>query len=48
MAAAHIGHGSHVVAITCPEGKVAELERDKQELKAERDEYKRRYKSATD
>ncbi|MHC4477467.1 MAG: hypothetical protein ACYTEL_17605 [Planctomycetota bacterium] len=30
------------------EAKVADLERDKQKLKAERDEYKRRYKSVTD
>jgi predicted RNase H-like nuclease (RuvC/YqgF family) len=30
------------------EAKVAELEREKKELKQERDEYKRRYKGATD
>jgi len=30
------------------EAKVAELEREKKELKAERDEYKRRYKHAAD
>ena len=30
------------------EAKVAELEREKEELKEERDEYKRRYKDATD
>lgn len=29
------------------EAKVAKLERDKEELKEERDEYKRRYKDAT-
>ena len=30
------------------EAKVTRLERDKEKLKTERDEYKRRYKSATD